>query len=658
LPAIRISSEQPTIEVAPADTVHIASGGQSSVYKLGPECVLRELSTQPGSPEYLQEMEIARSFSGRHIDGVANVLDVGEGYVVMERAPGIPLSQVIGRYPDGVPPRLAAQIVQKVALALESLNNAGLVHRDIKPDNIMVETGPNGELRSVKLIDLFTSAKSSVTGPYDGVLRAGTPTYASPEQLAGGGVTGKSDVYSLGKVFYRMLTGNRLFHDHRDGIVRATLEENITIEHPAMQKIPAWLRGRLIGMLSPSPAIRPSARNLELSLESDLTLNPETPKVISPEAESATVNEPDVTVRELPGNGRSSGRPLVPDEATVNNLPTAKPSAPESVGRSTPSGGRPPISFRGLGVGLGGTALGLGVGYGVHYGLGQAGVKSEGVKAVASIGAGHFAGVGFNRLMTGKMPGAGAQVRGLALGLGGAFFAGDCYNSLLNSSGVDSHSMARSAPAQATVGIGGGVAFTAAGTVALPFAAVAIANEIPKYVYSHEDYAVKQSEVDLARENMRKIYENGSGLESAVALTSLTMSFVPIFDGLLTLASDATSADTKAKQSEVDIARAEMRKTYENGSGLDSALALGALTLTFVPGVDRLLTLGSDATASSVKPTTIDTPSSPDRLTRAERAALAAAQSQAPRRPVNPLPYRPMFIPSLTPSMATMSSRF
>ncbi|MDD5594590.1 MAG: hypothetical protein PHG97_07635 [Candidatus Margulisbacteria bacterium] len=247
----------------------------------------------------------------------------------------------------------------------------------------------------------------------------------------------------------------------------------------------------------------------------------------------------------------------------------------------------------------------MGVGFGTHYLLGQAGVESESLKAAASIGAGHGAGVGLTYLATGKMPGLGTQAKGLVLGLGGAFFVGDCYNSLLNSAGVGINSTARSAPAQVGIGIGGGMVAMAAGTIALPFTAFAIANKVPEIVYSKEDYAAKQSEVGKAREEMRKTYENNSGFKSAMALTALTLTFVPIFDGLLTLGSDATAA-----------------------------------------------------------PFNRDPDYSPDRLTPAERTALAKKQAQdkasaaTPKTPVNPLSLQTRFIPGFMPSMSKLPIRF
>ncbi|MFA5183425.1 MAG: serine/threonine-protein kinase [Syntrophales bacterium] len=629
-PVVKISLEQPTIEVVPTDTVHIASGGQSSVYGLGPECILRELSTQPGSPEYVQELEIAHSFAGRKFSGVANVLDVGDGYVVMERASGAPLSELVRSYPNEImPPRLAAQIIQKTALALEEISRAGMVHRDIKPDNIMVELGANGEVKSVKLIDIFASAHQNTTGASDGVLRAGTPTYASPEQLHDGTVTEKSDIYSLGKVFYRLLTGKRLFEGHRDGMVRATLDVHIANDHPALQAVPAWLRERLTSMLSLSPAVRPSAGDLDLLLDGDLLLNtaPEAEPTVRtaqppdqpagrPKAtpvEDVTVNDagkPDLTVRVRQGNINPNTviepakidnvdnpfweeRAAEVAEPTVRKVPVRNNSAPKV--ESNP--GRAPITYRGLATGFGGLAIPMGVGFGTYYGLGALGVEHEGVKAVASLGTGHLAGVGFTRLMTGRVPGVGAQFNGLALGLGGGIFANRVYNDALTHAGVDQSSGARSAPAQFGVGLGGGILGQVAGKAALPFAVVAIANEVPKYVQSPENYQAKVSEVEQARQRMAYLATHRDGLESVVATVALGLSLVPIFDGLVTLASDA-----------------------------------------------------------KVEPARANPPAAPDRLTPAERAAQVSPA--LPKTPVNPLPLQTSFIPGFGFSSFTIPSRF
>ncbi len=562
-------------------------------------------------PEIMKhELGVARYLRGQNIRNFAGIQDVVAGNVIMQKAPGVPLSQLIADNPGGLPVRVATTIAKAVAETLEDLARLGVVHRDIKPGNIMVEVNAAGEVSSVKVIDPFIATPTVAEGMPDGGIRGMSLRYASLEQITSGNATEKSDVGALGKVLYEMLTGRPLIKSSSFSGVINVMQSDLT---PQLNNIPAEVRPLVREMVSVDPTVVPSASDVSARLEpvageittaGRVTINPGKPGTAM-ETAGRTVDvmadtmEISSTLAETRTAAEIPAKPPVVEEGTLADVPAAK--APRSPGRSTPPGGRMPINYRGIGLGLGSTVLGLGVGYGVHYGLGEVGVESEGVKAAVSIGSGHLAGVGFHRLVTGQTPGIRTQARGLALGLGGAFFAGDCYNSYLGSSGVGPTSSARSVPAQAAVGVGGGIGFSVAGTAALPFAVVAIANQVPKYVYSPDDYSAKQSEIDVAREQMRKTYEDGSGLESAIALTALTLTFVPIFDGLLTL--------------------------------------------------------GSDATASSAKPVTAVPPSSPDRLTTAERASLTAAPPQS-TVPINPLPLRPTFISSFTPSMSLMSSRF
>ncbi|MFA4844263.1 MAG: serine/threonine-protein kinase [Candidatus Margulisiibacteriota bacterium] len=573
-------------------------------------------------------MDIARSLVGREMPGVAKVLDVGDGYVVMERAPGDSLKTILKRteYKRGMPPDLAAEIVRKTARSLESMHRAGLVHQDVAPDNIMVELRPNGKVGKVTLIDPFVASPPTDSGPGDNAFRVGKSAFISPEQIRGEGISGKSDIFSLGKVFYRLLTGRHLFEEQGyDNVKSLTANENIHINHPALQveTVPQDLRPLMADMLSQSRQRRPNAAQIDTAVNryksnSDAVPDFETSVRNSmPDNTAGTVVRDEPTARavdDMGGTGRVAGQPVktegVPDfEVTVvergapKGAPVDVTPPPSQNPANKPPGFRLNPSLRGMGIGVGSTALGLGVGFGTHYLLGQAGVESEGVKIVAAIGTGHGTGVGLTYLATGKMPGIGTQAKGLVLGLGGAFLVNDCIKSFADSAGAGADSWLRSTPVNIAGGVGGGVAFTAAGTVALPFAGFAIANEAVKQYYSPEDQAAKQSDIGRAREQMRKTYENGIGFQSAVAVTALTLTFVPIFDGLIMLGSDATAP-------QVDV---------------------------------------NDPNYST-----------PDRLTPNERKAQAhkEAQAQAPKTPANPLLGTTRFIPGFTPPMSSLPTRF
>ena len=149
---------------------------------------------------------------------VCAVYDFGETpdgliYLAMEFVEGEPLTDPLGR--DGaLPLGRAVRIFRQVADALQAAHDLGIVHRDLKPDNIMLTKGRDGA-DVVKVVD-FGIAKA-VGGDEAGQkvtktgLVVGTPEFMSPEQLSGDQVDGRSDLYSLALVFFRMLTGKLPF---------------------------------------------------------------------------------------------------------------------------------------------------------------------------------------------------------------------------------------------------------------------------------------------------------------------------------------------------------------------------------------------------------------------------------------------------------------
>jgi hypothetical protein len=134
--------------------------------------------------------------------------DDGRRYLAMEYVPGETLQDLLRR--EGrLPPARAQAIFAQVAGALQAAHEAGIVHRDLKPGNVMVSPGRGGA-DAVKVVD-FDIAKGSSDGEAGDVTRLGfvigTPEYMSPEQLLGMALDGRSDVYSLGIMLFRMLAG-------------------------------------------------------------------------------------------------------------------------------------------------------------------------------------------------------------------------------------------------------------------------------------------------------------------------------------------------------------------------------------------------------------------------------------------------------------------
>jgi hypothetical protein len=191
-------------------------GGMSVVWRgfdevLGRQVAVKVLDGSLASdPAFRRRIRIeARAAARLCHPHITNVYDYGQSdatpYVVMELVDGEPLADVLAR--DGVLPwRTAVTVCGEVASALAAAHQRGIVHRDVKPANVMLtESG-------AKVVDFGLSALigESDVGPDGNLL--GTPAYLAPERLDGGAVSPAADVYGLGLLLYRALTGQRPWH--------------------------------------------------------------------------------------------------------------------------------------------------------------------------------------------------------------------------------------------------------------------------------------------------------------------------------------------------------------------------------------------------------------------------------------------------------------
>lgn len=192
-------------------------------------------------------------------------LDDGTLYMIMEFVRGRSLTDIVDEL-QMLPINMAVRVAAQVAEVLASAHELRIIHRDVKPDNIMLVRTPGGRF-SVKVLD-FGIAKvldeSDSMQTETGVM-FGTPEYMSPEQASGKKVDQRSDVYSLGLVLYFMLAGSPPFHGKNKLriIHQQAREEPDPVEMRARQPLPPVLIDLIREMLSKDPEGRPQ-RMLEV----------------------------------------------------------------------------------------------------------------------------------------------------------------------------------------------------------------------------------------------------------------------------------------------------------------------------------------------------------------------------------------------------------
>ena len=198
---------------------HVKMGRRSALKVLG-----RGLMSDPEAiSRFNREAANAARISHPNVCAVYDFGETADGrlYLAMEYVEGRTLQQLL--HDEGpLPLPRAALLLEQIAAALAAAHELGIVHRDLKPDNVMVSQVKDREV--VKVVD-FGIAKAAGAGDQQ-VTRTGfiigTPDYMSPEQLAGDAVDARTDIYALGLVFFRMITGALPFEGAtgQDSLVR------------------------------------------------------------------------------------------------------------------------------------------------------------------------------------------------------------------------------------------------------------------------------------------------------------------------------------------------------------------------------------------------------------------------------------------------------
>lgn len=317
----------------------IAIGGMGEVWEATDHVIGRTVAIKILKDEYMGDPGFLERFraEARHAalvnhEGIASVFDYGEengsAYLVMELVPGEALSTIIER--EGT---LSADktldIVAQTASALQAAHAAGLVHRDIKPGNLLIT--PDGR---VKITD-FGIARIADQVPLTATGQVmGTVQYLSPEQASGHAASPATDIYSLGIVAYECLAGKRPFTGESQ-VAIAMAQINDT-PPPLPATVPQPVQNLVMAMIAKKPADRPSsaatvARAAQALRRGDLNSAAiAVPAVIAGVVGAGAVASSDDAMTQLMG-ATQGATTIMP---TTAQIPTEADAAPEKKKRS------------------------------------------------------------------------------------------------------------------------------------------------------------------------------------------------------------------------------------------------------------------------------------------------------------------------------------
>jgi serine/threonine protein kinase len=295
----------------------IGRGGASVVYlaehlRLGRRVALKVLAPHLAEDEMFRERFIRESRIAAGLDhpNVVTVYDAGEVqdglYISMRYVEGSDLGRILRDEGALEPPR-AILILSQVASGLDAAHAQGLVHRDVKPGNVLVES-PGSVLERAYLSD-FGISKRTTTG--SGLTRTGqfvgTVDYVAPEQITGEPIDGRTDVYSLGCVLFQCLSGRVPFHADTEV---ATIYRQLNDAPPAVENFPET-----------SGLNRVIAKALAKSKEDRFHSCSALVEAARTEVSDASATEP--VMRPRPVERKSAGAPGAGEEAVRSEAPTS-----------------------------------------------------------------------------------------------------------------------------------------------------------------------------------------------------------------------------------------------------------------------------------------------------------------------------------------------
>jgi eukaryotic-like serine/threonine-protein kinase len=319
----------------------IGRGGMGTVYRAVDETLHRDVAIKVLNAE-LNDPAVAKRFRAEAITvarlnhpGIATVYELfqheGEWLMVMEFVRGETLEALVNRL-GPLPVDRASELTMQALGALAHAHSMGVVHRDLKPANLMVTASG-----AVKIMDFGIARVAGAEHLTSAGFMMGTPAYMAPEQVLGGEIDARTDIYAMGVVLYHLITAKLPFKGETPmEMAQSRIQDEPTPVRTARHDLPAWLDHVLDIALSRDPARRfPSAPVFREAISRGLANLPiETPEptAIHPElvATAAPRSMPIVAAPEVP---RATQPPASAMPTMISSGAAATPPAAGGRGR-------------------------------------------------------------------------------------------------------------------------------------------------------------------------------------------------------------------------------------------------------------------------------------------------------------------------------------
>ncbi|MCM2255715.1 MAG: protein kinase [Vicinamibacteria bacterium] len=266
----------------------MGQGGMGTVFRAFDRVLQEEIAIKVLRPDvdddvarrFKTEIKLARRVQHRNVCRIYDYTDqVGLRYITMELVEGTDLKHVVRGGP-GLPAREAIGIGLQIAEGLHAIHEAGIIHRDLKTSNLMLDS--NGVIRVMDFgiaKDMEAQTSATATGQV-----IGTPDYMSPEQGRGQKIDFRSDLYSLGVVLYEVFTGHTPFRaDTPIAVILMHISDPPPLEGPGAAGIPPAMLPVLGKLLAKRPDERfPSAAAVAQAMQAALTRVERAPAAVSP----------------------------------------------------------------------------------------------------------------------------------------------------------------------------------------------------------------------------------------------------------------------------------------------------------------------------------------------------------------------------------------